>query len=66
MRLIEGADVYQIANNCRTSVEMIGKYYASHLEDALDAAAISARKPRPPKRKGNPPRSNAEDWPSCA
>jgi integrase len=29
MRLLEGADIYQIAKNCRTSVEMIEKFYAS-------------------------------------
>jgi integrase len=31
VRLMEGAVVYQIAKNFRTSVEMIEKYYASHL-----------------------------------
>jgi integrase len=30
LRLMEGADIYQIAKNCRTSVEMIEKYYAAH------------------------------------
>ena len=29
MRLMEGADIYQIAKNCRTSVEMIEKYLRS-------------------------------------
>jgi len=29
LRLMEGADIYQIAKNCRTSVEMIEKYYAA-------------------------------------
>jgi integrase len=29
-RLMEGADIHQIAKNCRTSVEMIEKYYAAH------------------------------------
>ena len=29
MRLIEGVDIYQVAKNCRTSVEMIQKFYAS-------------------------------------
>ena len=43
-RLMEGADIYQIAKNCRTSVEMIEKYYASHLKNVLDAAAINVRK----------------------
>jgi hypothetical protein len=46
MRLMEGADIYQIAKNCRTSVEMIEKYYASHIKDRLDAAAINIRKPK--------------------
>ena len=46
LRLIEGADIYQIAKNCRTSVEMIEKYYAIHLKDTLDAASINVRKPR--------------------
>ncbi|MGB5560544.1 MAG: hypothetical protein WBN04_21330 [Paracoccaceae bacterium] len=45
-RLLEGADIYQIAKNCRTSVEMIEKHYAVHLKNSLDAAAINVRKPR--------------------
>jgi integrase len=45
-RLMEGADIYQIAKNCRTSVEMIETYYASHLKNTLDAAAINVRKSR--------------------
>jgi len=48
-RLLEGADIYQIAKNCRTSVEMIEKHYAVHLKNRLDAAAINVRKPRKPK-----------------
>lgn len=43
-RLMEGADIYQVAKNCRTSVEMIEKYYAIHLKNALDASAINVRK----------------------
>jgi integrase len=35
MRLMEGADIYQIAKNCRTSVEMIEKFYAAHIENTL-------------------------------
>lgn len=42
LRLMEGADIYQIAKNCRTSVEMIEKYYAVHLRNAIDTAAINA------------------------
>ncbi len=52
MRLMEGADIYQIAKNCRTSVEMIEKYYASHLKNTLDASAINVRKPK--LKKGKP------------
>jgi len=45
-RLMEGADIYQIAKNCRTSVEMIEKYYASHIQNSLDASAINVLKKR--------------------
>lgn len=48
-RLMEGADIYQIAKNCRTSVEMIEKHYAAHIKTTLDASAINVRKVRPPK-----------------
>jgi integrase len=44
MRLLEGADIYQVAKNCRTSVEMIEKYYASHIKTSLNAAAINVRR----------------------
>lgn len=44
LRLMEGADIYQVAKNCRTSVEMIEKYYASHIKNMLDASAINVRK----------------------
>ena len=45
-RLMEGADIYQIGKNCRTSVEMIEKYYASHIKNMLDATAINVRRPK--------------------
>jgi integrase len=51
MRLMEGADIYAIAKNCRTSVEMIEKYYASHLKNMLDTTAINVRKPKPSRKK---------------
>ena len=47
---MEGADIYQIAKNCRTSVEMIEKYYASHIKTSLDAAAINIHKKKPTKK----------------
>ncbi len=51
MRLMEGADIYQVAKNCRTSVEMIEKHYAIHLKNTLDAAAINVRKRKPSQRR---------------
>jgi integrase len=59
LRLMEGADIYQIAKNCRTSVEMIEKYYASHLKNSLDAAAINIRRPKT-KKKNDPPTQQEE------
>ena len=53
LRLMEGADIYQIAKNCRTSVDMIEKYYASHLKNSLDASAIN--KKRKKAKKSEPP-----------
>lgn len=51
MRLMEGADIYQIAKNCRTSVEMIEKYYASHIKNMLDTASINVRKSKAGRTK---------------
>ena len=51
LRLMEGADIYQIAKNCRTSVEMIENYYASHIKNSLNAAAINVRRPKSPAKK---------------
>jgi integrase len=51
LRLLEGADIYQIAKNCRTSVEMIEKYYAAHIKTNLDASAINVMKPKPKKKQ---------------
>lgn len=53
LRLMEGADIYQIAKNCRTSVEMIEKFYAAHIKTNLDTAAINVMRPRHPKHKHN-------------
>jgi integrase len=50
-RLMEGADIYQVAKNCRTSVEMIQKHYAAHIKNMLNAAKINTRRPRPAKRR---------------
>lgn len=66
LRLMEGADIYQIAKNCRTSVEMIEKFYAAHLKNTLDAAAINVRRPRPAatrKPKRSPQRKSLDPTP---
>jgi integrase len=49
MRLMEGADIYQVAKNCRTSVEMIEKHYAAHIRDVIDTRAVNVRKDRRPE-----------------
>jgi integrase len=56
LRLLEGADIYQVAKNCRTSVEMIEKYYGRHLKNNIDAAAVNVRKakPKPVQRPKTP------------
>jgi len=57
LRLMEGADIYQIAKNCRTSVEMIEKFYAAHLKNMIDASAVNVRREKanasPSRRKAN-------------
>lgn len=52
LRLMEGADIYQVAKNCRTSVEMIEKYYASHIKNMIDASAVNVRRTKANKRAG--------------
>ncbi len=61
LRLMEGADIYQIAKNCRTSVEMIEKYYASHIKNTLDAAAINVRKTKPPTKRRDPSAPSSDE-----
>ena len=60
LRLMEGADIYQVAKNCRTSVEMIETFYASHIKNTLDAAAINVRKAKPTK-KNEKPKSDSDN-----
>jgi hypothetical protein len=48
---MEVADIYQIAKNCRTSVEMIEKYCASQIKTSLDAVAINVMLPKKRKPK---------------
>jgi hypothetical protein len=48
------ADIYQIAKNCRTGVEMIEKYDAPHMKTNLDAAASNIVSPKPKQEKETP------------
>ena len=50
-RLLEGADIYQVAKNCRTSVEMVEKHYAAHLKDMIDTSLVNVRRERPKRRE---------------
>jgi hypothetical protein len=52
--LMEGADIYEIAKNCRTSVEMIEKYYAAHLKTNLDAHRDQRHAGKAEKNKQKP------------
>jgi integrase len=64
MRLMEGADIYQIAKNCRTSVEMIEKFYAAHIKNTLDAAAINVLRPRAARQPNVVSKETGNDQPS--
>lgn len=52
-RLLEGADIYQVAKNCRTSVEMIEKHYAAHLKDTIDTSLVNVRRQRSKRKDQN-------------
>lgn len=65
LRLMEGADIYQIAKNCRTSVEMIERFYAAHIKNTLDASAINVRRPKMKPRTepaSNPGRPEDDEY----
>ena len=51
MRLMKGADIYQIAKACRKSRVMIEKFHAAHIKNVLTAGAIDVRKPKAPRKK---------------
>lgn len=59
MRLMEGANIHQIANNCRTSVKMIEEFYAAHIKDRIDAGAINVQRTKPRRSSQNPDQSPA-------
>lgn len=55
MRLMEGANIHQIANNCRTSVQMIEQFYAAHIKDRIDASAINVMRPKAARKAARRP-----------
>lgn len=59
LRLMEGADVYQIAKNCRTSVKMIEDFYASHIKNTVDASIVNVRRQRSGRPRSAPQRARA-------
>lgn len=61
LRLMEGADVYAVARNCRTSVEMIEKHYAAHIKNMINAAAVNVRRQKPKARRKATPVSFEDD-----
>lgn len=59
MRLMEGANIHQVANNCRTSVQMIEQFYAAHIKDRIDASAINVMRPKAQRKTA---RRQAQRW----
>jgi integrase len=52
MRLLAGANAYELAKNCRTSVEMIQEHYAVHLKNYINTSLVNikAKKSKPAKK----------------
>lgn len=63
MRLMEGANIHMVANNCRTSVQMIEEHYAAHIKDRLDASILNVERPRA-VRRGRKPADRKEAAPA--
>lgn len=45
-RLMEGAGIHVVANNCRTSPQMIEQHYAAHIKDRIDAGLLNVSRPK--------------------
>lgn len=43
LRLLDGAHPWELAKNCRTSVEMIDKNYAVHLKNYVDSSLVNVK-----------------------
>jgi hypothetical protein len=58
LRLLE----YRIVKNCRTNVDMIGNYYAAHIQTNFDAGLIHVMRPKPKK---NPDQTKTQKTPAA-
>ena len=47
LRLLHGANIFQIALNCRTSVGMLEKYYARHISTSIDTTRLNVGRALP-------------------
>jgi hypothetical protein len=65
MRLMEGANIHQLANNCRTSVQMIEEHYASHIKDRIDTASINIMRPKAARKAAKKSAAEHESAPEA-
>lgn len=56
-RLLEGADIRTVANNCRTSVEMIEEHYAAHIRHLISPKLLNTRRSGGARRSRKQPPS---------
>lgn len=63
MRLIDGANIVQVANNCRTSVQMIEEHYGAHIRELIDASQLNRRRSRVERAAANPSNSTQDASP---
>lgn len=62
LRLMERADVYAVACNCRTGVEMIQKHYDAHIKTCLALHSVIVRCAKPnARRRPQPVRFEDDD-----
>ena len=52
LRIYDGVDINTIARNANTSVDMINRFYASHILNKMSAKEIQLRHKTKPSNKG--------------
>ena len=60
-RLMEGAPIHMVANNCRTSPQMIDEHYAAHIKDRIDASLLNVMRPKPARTASRKARSDGDN-----